>query len=140
MEFTRSVITSLHQGEFLISVDNKDVYLFAPIFLAQSFLHFAVGPCTASLQALGLLSACMFPQGTNPTISSCGIFIMEYFDDHLFREQLVSFVAQCGFARADIKLVWVDPEPSEMALVPNTGTRVPGPDFGLLQSSPVCPV
>lgn len=45
MQFTRSLIASLHQGDFLSSVDIKNTYLHVPVSQAlQWFLCFAVGP------------------------------------------------------------------------------------------------
>lgn len=62
MESTRSIIASHHQGDFLVSVDIKNVYLHVPILPAHHcYLHFTLGDLIYQFVAL-LLSLCSAPK------------------------------------------------------------------------------
>lgn len=52
METTKSVIPSIHQRDFLVSVDIKDTYLHVPIFPIIDFLWFTLRPLHKQLMVL----------------------------------------------------------------------------------------
>lgn len=92
MESLRSVVASLEQGEFLVSIDIKDAYLHIPIAEShQRFLRFAVGSAHFQFIALpfGLATAPrVFTKVLAPLMAllrARGIAVIPYLDDLLIK-------------------------------------------------------